>query len=45
MTSKADARCFLKFDWLGKNVEPIKFHVTLMTFDIYDKTLLTLMSG
>ena len=27
MTSIVDLRCYTKFDWLGKYVKPIKFHV------------------
>ena len=30
MTSKAKKKCYTKFDWLRKNVEPIKFHVRLL---------------
>ena len=25
-----DAGCYRKFDWLRKNVEPVKFHVRLV---------------
>ena len=28
MTAIAHGKCRTKFDWLGKNVEPIKFHIT-----------------
>ena len=27
LTSNADSRCYTKFDWLRKNVVPIKYHV------------------
>ena len=39
MTSNADLKCYTKFDWLMKNVEPIKFHVPLIfiQFDIIIK--------
>ena len=30
MTSNADSGCYVKFDWLGKNGELIKFHEILI---------------
>ena len=30
MTSNADSRCYMKFDWLAKSVEPIKFRVSFI---------------
>ena len=31
MTSNADSRCYMKFDWLAKNDKPIKFHVRFIS--------------
>ena len=50
MTSNKDSQCYIKFDWLLENVEPIKFHVTfiftrLTSFEGLLRSTLTLKSN
>ena len=42
MTSNANSRCYMKFKWLRKNFEPIKFHVSCIfcIWGHYEKGLL-----